>query len=108
MGTTSSAITNLFQPITFSGVSQYSSDFQSILNRAQSIAELPLQSLESEGTNLESESSAAQSLGSAVGNLTSAVQALATLGTTGLVANSSDSNVVTAQATGATSNATYN
>lgn len=105
---TSSAISNLFQPITFTGVSQYSSDFQSILDRAQSIADLPLQSLQSEQSNLQGEVSAAQSLGSAVGGLTSAVQALGALGTSGLVANSSDSSLVTAQATGATANATYN
>jgi flagellar hook-associated protein 2 len=108
MGTTSSAITNLFQPITFSGVSQYSSDFQSILNRAQSIADLPLQGLQIEQSNLQGEVTAAQSLGSTVAGLTSAVQALGTLGTSGLVANSSDSSLVSAQATGATASATYN
>ena len=108
MGSLSSAITNLFQPITFAGVSQYSSDFQSILNRAQSIADLPLQSLQNEQSDLQGEVSAAQSLGSAVSGLTSAVQALGSLGASGLVANSSDSSLVSAQATGATSNATYN
>jgi flagellar hook-associated protein 2 len=104
----SAAITNLFQPITFSGLSEYSSDFQSILDRAQSIADLPLQSLDNEQTNLQSEVSAAQSLQSTVGTLTSAVQALGSLGSTGLTANSSDSSIVTAQATSATSDATYN
>jgi len=104
----SAAITNLFQPITFSGLSEYSSDFQSILDRAQSIADLPLQGLEIQQQNLQGEVSAAQSLGSTVGNLTSAVQALGSLGSSGLVANSSDSSIVTAQATGAASEATYN
>ncbi len=108
MGTTSAALTSLFQPMTFSGVSQYSSDFQSILNRAQSIAELPLQILSIQQSNLQQEVSAANNFGSAVSSLTSAVQALGTLGANGLVANSSDSALVTAQATGATSNATYN
>jgi len=108
MSTSSSALANLLQPITFSGVSNYSSDFQSILNRAQSIADLPLQSLQYEQSNLQSESSAASSLGSAVSSLTTAVQDLGTLGASGLVANSSDSSLVTAQATGATANATYN
>ena len=105
---TSSALTSLFQPITFSGVSQYSSDFQSILNRAQSIADLPLQILQIQQTNLQQELSSANTFGSAVSGLTSAVQALGTLGTKGLAANSSDSALVTAQATGATANATYN
>src|SRR5580698_2893704 len=108
MGTTSSSLSSLFQPITLSGVSQYQSDFQSILNRAQSIADLPLQALQSQGTTLQSEITAANSFGSAVAGLTSAVQALGNLGTSGLVANSSDSALVTAQATGATSGATYN
>jgi flagellar hook-associated protein 2 len=103
-----SSISNLFQPITFGGISQYSSDFQSILTRAQEIDDLPLQSLDTEQTTLQSEVSAAQSLGSTVGGLTSAVQALGALGAKGLVANSSDSNLVTATATGATANATYN
>ena len=108
MGTTSSSLSSLFQPITLSGVSQYQSDFQSILNRAQSIADLPLQALQIQQSNLQAEVSSANSLGSAVGSLTSAVQALANLGTSGIVANSSDSSLVTAQATGATANATYN
>ena len=105
---TSSALSSLFQPITLSGVSQYQSDFQSILNRSQSIADLPLQALQLQQSNLQAEVSAANSLGSAVGSLTSAVQTLAKLGTSGIVANSSDSALVTAQATGATANATYN
>ena len=108
MGTTSSSLTSLFQPLTFSGVSQYSSDFQSILTRAQSIAELPLQSLSNEQSQLQSEVTAATGFGSAVSSLTSAVQALGTLGTGGLTASSSDSSLVTAQATGATTDATYN
>lgn len=106
--TNSSAITSLFQPITFSGVSQYSSDFQAILNRSQSIADLPLQGLQNEQSSLQAEVSAANTLGSTVGGLTSAVQALGTLGSSGLIANSSDSSLVSATATGATANATYN
>src|SRR5580658_7507172 len=107
MSTSSSAISSLFQPITFGGVSQHSSDFQSILNRAQSIADLPLQGLQQQQQTLQGEVSGAQSLGTAVSGLTTAVQALGTLGSNGLVASSSDSSLVSATSNGASANATY-
>ena len=99
---------SLITPLTFTGVSQYSSDFQSILTRAVQLASLPAQQLQNQQTTIQQEQTDISSLGSAVTSLSSSLQSLATLGTNkALSATSSDSSVVTATATGATSPANY-
>src|SRR5580704_9241018 len=116
MGTTSSALssstpaasTPLTAPITLTSVSQYSSDFQSILNRAVAIANLPVQQLENTDNDVLSQESQLATLGSAVSSFEGSLTALGTLGSSqALSASSSDSSIVTAQATGATTAATY-
>ena len=104
----STSSTSPFAPVTLNGVSQYSSDLQSVLNRAVAIAQIPI-------TNLQNHDSTVLSQESALGQLQSTVQGLAasltSLGTTAsnqaLSATSSDSSVVTATDAGATSPATY-
>ena len=116
MGTTSSALssstptasTPLTAPITLTSVSQYSSDFQSILNRAVAIANVPVEQLQNDDNNVLSQESQLATLGTAVSNFETSLTALGTLGSTqALSASSSDSSVVSAQATGATTPASY-
>jgi flagellar hook-associated protein 2 len=97
-----------FAPLQFTGISQYSSDFQQILSRAVSIAQIPVTQLTDEQTQIDSEETALGDLNGAVGGLGSAVQTLGNLGSgQALAATTSDSSVVTATATGATSPVSY-
>ena len=97
------------QPLVFTGISQFSSDFQQILNRAVQLASLPLQQLQQEQSNTQQQQVSAASLGGIVGNLATSLGALGSLGANkALVATSTDSDLVAATVTGATSNAAYN
>jgi len=101
--------TSLTTPVTFTGISNYSSDFQSILQRAVSIADLPIQALQADQTTDTSKTQALGTLNPDVASLGSAVAALGSLAATGggLDASSSNTNVVTAANVGATAAATY-
>src|SRR5271165_5214794 len=95
-------------PITFNGLSQYASDFQAILNRQVSIAQLPLQQLQNQQTTLLQSQAALIALAPEVASLGNSIDALSSLGSgQGLVANSSDSTIVTAVNHGDTSNTSY-
>jgi len=99
---------SLIQPLTITGVSQYSSDLQSILTRAVQLASLPAQQLQNQQTDLGQEQTLASSLSSAVANIATDMGTLADLGSSkGLVASSTDSSLVSATATGATAPASY-
>ena len=100
--------TSVFSPVTLNGVSQYSSDLQSVLTRAVAIAQIPITALQnSDSTVLQKES--------LLGQMQSTVQGLATslssLGTTAsaqaLSASSSDSTIVSVTDSGATTPATH-
>jgi flagellar hook-associated protein 2 len=102
------AATSVFAPVTLNGVSEYSSDLQSVLNRAVAIAQIPI-------TQLQNEDATVLSKESLLGQLQTTVQSVATdlsaLGTTAssqaLSANSSDPSVVSATVSGATTPASY-
>lgn len=95
-------------PLTFTGVSTYSSDFQSILNRAVQIAQIPVTALQNRDSNLVQEKTLLASLGSAAGDLSSSLAALGTAAANkSLAATSSDSTVVTVSNTGATNPTSY-
>jgi flagellar hook-associated protein 2 len=95
-------------PLTFTGVSSFSNDFQTILTRAVQIAEVPVTSLTNQETDIQSEKVLASNLSASVATLASSLGDLATLGKThAAVATSSDTSVVTATATGVTSGASY-
>ncbi len=103
MGTTSTTGT-----LYFSGISQYSSDFQSILSRSQQIAQLPITALQNEVTANQSKSTALDTLDPLVADVGSAVAALGTLAANGgLSASSSDTSMVTAVTTGTTAPGSY-
>ena len=96
-----------FTPLAFTGISSYSSDFQTVLSRAVSIASLPLKRLQNDDTDLLQKK---QILGSFNGALTSLGDSLAALGKVSqekaLVASSSNTSKVTVANTGAESAAT--
>ncbi|HXU20041.1 MAG TPA: flagellar cap protein FliD N-terminal domain-containing protein, partial [Verrucomicrobiae bacterium] len=108
MGTTPSSTSSLFAPQVFSGVSQFSSDFQSILQRAVSIAELPIQTLQNQQSDLLQQKQLLIGLNTAAASLGSSLGALGSLGANqGLSAASSNSSTVSVTNSGATSPATY-
>lgn len=95
-------------PITLTGISTYASDYQSILNRAVQIAEIPLTALQNSDTTDLQEKTDMGTLSGTVSTLASSLQALGTLASTqALAASTSNPAVVTATATGATSAASY-
>lgn len=90
-------------PLTFTGVSTYSSDLQQVLSRAVSIAELPLQQLQNQDSTILSQKSALAGFNQPLSDLASSITALGKLGANkALGASSSDDTIVTATATGAT------
>ena len=108
MSSSSSTSGSLFTPLQFTGISQYSSDFQSILTRAVSIAQLPVQALQNQQANIQQEETELTTLGTAASAVGHALQALGQLGSgQALSATSSDSNVVTATNTGASAGTSY-
>ncbi len=95
-------------PLTFTGVSTYSSDFQSIIDRAVAIASIPLKSLQNRQADLVQQKMLVGNLSGAVGTLASALQGLGQVSESkGLVASSSDTSKVVATNTGSSSTATY-
>lgn len=107
MGSSTTPLTS--GPLTFTGVSSYSTDLQSILQRANQIAQLPVTALQNTQTDNVNKKAALIALNPAVANVGSAVAALGSLAANGggLVASSSDSTTVSIANTGATSAATY-
>jgi flagellar hook-associated protein 2 len=105
MGT--SASSSLSSPITFSGQSTFSSSFQQVLQRAVSIASLPMQQLENDVSTLQGQQEDLNNMQSTFGSLQSALQAIASATTGDVSASSSDSSVVIASAQSTTLPGTY-
>jgi flagellar hook-associated protein 2 len=100
--------TTALTPLTLSGVSTYSSDFQNILNRATQIAQIPITFLQNQDATVLSQGTALSGIETAVSNLGDSLTALGTLAQgQALSATSSDTAAVTATATGATTAASY-
>jgi flagellar hook-associated protein 2 len=94
--------------LSFTGVSSYSSDFQTILQREVAIAKLPLTSLQNQQADLLTKKTDLASLSSVVAGVGSAISALGTLGASrALGASSSNSSLVSVQNSGATTANTY-
>jgi flagellar hook-associated protein 2 len=97
-----------FTPLVFTGISSFSSDFQTVLNRAVSIASLPLKTLQNNEADILTKKTVLGSLNTAVGSLGTSIAALGTVAKNkALVATSSNSSLVSVVNTGATSAATY-
>ncbi|HML16596.1 MAG TPA: flagellar filament capping protein FliD [Bryobacteraceae bacterium] len=89
-------------------VSQYASEYQTILNHAMQTAEIPLAQLQSEDSAVLSKESAFSTLNSSVASLVTSLQNLGTLAASqALGATSSDPSVVSVTDTGATTANTY-
>ena len=103
MGSTSS-VTN---PVTFSGDSTFSSSFQQVLQRAVSIASLPMEQVQGEVTTLQSQQSDLSNMLATFGSLQNSVQDIASAMTGAVSASSSNSSVVSAAAASNTLPGTY-
>jgi flagellar hook-associated protein 2 len=90
-------------PLTFTGVSTFSSDFQTILSRAVSIASLPIKSLQNKQADLLQEKQLSISLSSAVAGLAASITKLGNLGANqAVVGTSSNSAKVSVNSTSLT------
>lgn len=95
-------------PLTFTGVSSFSNDFQTILNRAVSIAQLPITALQNHQSDLLQEKQLATNLESAVSDLTASITNLGSIGASqGLVGSSSDTSKVIVNSTSTTTPVSY-
>jgi flagellar hook-associated protein 2 len=95
-------------PLTFTGASSFSEDFQTILKRATTIASLPIRALENQQKDLVTQKVLLSNLSQATGALASVVTNLASLGEKkGLVATSSNPAKVTATNINASAAAVY-
>jgi len=104
----SSSNSSLFTPITLNGVSQYSSDLQSVLNRAVQIAQIPAQELQNQDSNVQQKQNMLGVFQTDVSALANSLQSVGTVAAgQALSASSSDPSIVTATNTGSTSPATY-
>ena len=110
MSSSSSILTpSSFSPLQFTGISQYSSDFQQILSRAVSIAQIPIMQLTNQETEITQEETTLGNLNSAVAAVGSALQAIGNLNAGGgaLTASSTNSAMVSATVTGTTAPTSY-
>lgn len=85
-------------PLTFTGISSFSDDFQLILDRSVSIASLPARALEQEQAGLLSRKVAAAGLRTAVADLAAALRNLGQLSEGGALTATSTSSAVQATA----------
>lgn len=95
-------------PLTFTGISQFSTDFQTILDRAVRIAQLPVQALQNRTSDVLQQKTLLSGLASGVSSLAAALEKLGeTAAQKALKASSSKPAVVTPVNAGATAAAAY-
>ncbi len=95
-------------PLTFTGVSKYSTDFQTILTRAVSIANIPAKAIQNQQTDLVQKKLIVSNLQTAAAGLASSLTALTAIGDSkGLSASSSDSTKVAILTSTGTTAASY-
>ena len=95
-------------PLSFTGISQFSNDFQTILTRSVSIAQLPITALQNQQSNLLQEKQLSTNFESAVSALAASVTTLGALGVSqAMGATSSDTSKVTIASASATTAASY-
>ena len=88
-------------PLVFTGVSNYSSDFQTIISRAVSIAQLPVKALQQDQQEILSKKTALGSLQTVVASLASSMKKLGDMGPTkSLVATTSNYSLANATISG--------
>ncbi len=94
-------------PLAFTGLSKFSNDFQAIVNRTVAIANLPVQRLQSDQTNLLSKKTAMGSLRTSVSSLASALSSLGSVSQNRAVAAGSSSTKVSVAVNGSPVAASY-
>lgn len=95
-------------PLAFTGVSRFSSDFQTILNRALTIANIPVRQLQNEQTDLLARKQLLSDLRTSLGTLASTVTTLGTLGANKSInATTSNASRVNVQVNGANQTGTH-
>ena len=95
-------------PLTFTGISRFSQDFQTILQRAVKIASLPIQKMLLDQKKILEQKTALGVLGSSVTGLTDSFASLGLLGARGAVtASSSNAAVGTVSVTGSPETLSY-
>ncbi len=95
-------------PLVFTGISQFSDDFQAIIDRAVAIANIPLQEMQNEQADLLTKKQLLTDLRLSVADVVSAIERLGQLGESrALSATSSNTSRVTVTLNGATSPGTY-
>jgi flagellar hook-associated protein 2 len=95
-------------PLVFTGVSKYSTDFQTILSRAVSIASLPVKNLQNQQADLLQKKQISSSLNGAVASLAASLKSLAVVGDNhAITATSSNAAKVSINSTNATNAGSY-
>ncbi len=95
-------------PLSFSGVSTFSDDFQTILTRSAQIANLPVQQLQNRDSDVLSRKTQLGAVGAAATAFATSFTGLLSLASSQAInATSSDSTVVSAIATGAVAGGSY-
>lgn len=95
-------------PLSFTGVSTFSNDFQTILTRAVSIAQLPIKALQNHQSDILAEKQLTTGLASALSDLSTSVSNLGNIGSSqGMTGSSSDTKKVVVNSTTATAPASY-
>ena len=101
-------MSSLFTPLKFTGISKFSTDFQTIIDRAVSIASLPLQMAQNQQVDLLSKKQALSDLSSSAGDIAGKLTALGKVGgNRGITATSSNTGKVAILTTNASSPAVY-
>ena len=99
-----SSVTN---PVTFNGSSNFSSSFQQVLQRAVSIASLPMQEVQGQVTTLQGQQADLSSMQATFSSLQNSIQDIASALTGNVSASSSNSAIVSATAAPDTLPGTY-
>jgi flagellar hook-associated protein 2 len=95
-------------PLVFTGISQFSDDFQTILDRTVAIASLPIQDMQNQQADLLIKKQILSDIGGVVSTLGSSLQNLGEFGgTRALGASSSNTSRVSVTLTGATEPGSY-
>jgi len=103
-----SSTTSSSSNIPFTGISQYASDFQTLLDKAVQVAQAPITQLQTEDSGVLSQESALGTLQTDAANLATALQTLGQDGATAaLGATSSNPDAVSVTATGASNAGSY-
>ena len=83
-------------PLTFTGISRFAQDFQSIVNRTVAIASLPVQALENDQKTLGEKKTALTSLRNSVGGFAASMESLGALSGGGAMSVTSSSAAISA------------